>query len=164
MLGVTSQWLVTGQGDMNINNGISVGGNNTNNSTQIGRALHSNISSNFEQISDWDSSTPLDDAEVEVLFYKDFGVACGHGTDSVAYENEWRRLRMSRATIDHIGSHYDKIFATLADGNSMSPTINDGDTIWVDMSKRPSKTAKSLSLSTADYLCANACTACRITA
>ncbi|WP_080948307.1 XRE family transcriptional regulator [Moraxella bovoculi] len=141
-LSVSASWLDYGEGEMSVNNGISVVGNNTNNSTQIGRALHSNISSNFEQISDWDSSTPLDDAEVEVLFYKDFGVACGHGTDSVAYENEWRRLRMSRATIDHIGSHYDKIFATLADGNSMSPTINDGDTIWVDMSKETIKDGK----------------------
>ena len=140
-LGVSASWLDYGEGEIT-NNGISVVGNNTNNGTQIGQAFHSNISSNFEQISDWDSSTPLDDAEVEVLFYKDFGVACEHGTDSVAYENEWRRLRMSRATIDRIGSHHDKIFATLADSNSMSPTINDGDTIWVDMSKETIKDGK----------------------
>lgn len=141
-LKVSPSWLTTGEGEMNINNSISIGGNNINSATQIGQALHSNISPHFEQISDWDGSTPLDDAEVEVLFYKDFGVACGHGKDGMAYENEWRRLRMSRATIDRIGSHHDKIFATLADGNSMSPTINDGDTIWVDMSKETIKDGK----------------------
>lgn len=125
VLGVTPEWLATGEGEMNA------------------ITLVANINpANFEKTSDWDRSTPLDDNEVEVLFYKDFGVACGHGTDAVAYKNEWRRLRMSRATIDRIGSHHDKIFATLADGDSMSPTINDGDTIWVDMSKESIKDGK----------------------
>lgn len=125
ILQVSPKWLATGEGEMNA------------------ITLVANINpANFEKTSDWDRSTPLDDNEVEVLFYKDFGVACGHGTDAVAYKNEWRRLRMSRATIDRIGSHHDKIFATLADGDSMSPTINDGDTIWVDMSKESIKDGK----------------------
>lgn len=69
-------------------------------------------------------------------------MACGHGTDSTAHDDEKRRLRMSRATIERIGSHHDRIFATLADGDSMTPTINDGDTIWVDMSKESIKDGK----------------------
>lgn len=125
LFGVTPEWLATGQGEMSAK-----------------PFLQSNISPHFEPISDWDDDTPLDGDEVEVPFYKDFGVACGHGTDGVAYENEWRRLRMSRTTIERIGSYRDKVFATLADGNSMSPTINDGDTIWVDMSKESIKDGK----------------------
>lgn len=105
-------------------------------------ALQSNVSPNFEPISDWDDDTPLESDECAIPFYKDFGVACGHGSDGVAYENERRRLRMSRATIDRIGSYKDKVFATLADGDSMSPTINNGDTIWVDMSKETIKDGK----------------------
>lgn len=104
--------------------------------------LQSNINPSFEPISDWDNSTPLDGNEVEVVFYKDFSVACGHGTDAVAYEDEWRRLRMSRTTIERIGSHKDQVFATLADGDSMSPTINDKDTIWIDQSKQSIKDGK----------------------
>ncbi|MCG7412591.1 helix-turn-helix transcriptional regulator [Moraxella nonliquefaciens] len=122
VLKVTPNWLATGQGEMT--------------------ALQSNISPNFEPVSDWDDGTPLEADEVPIPFYKDFGVACGHGSDGVAYENEKRRLRISRATIDRIGSYKDKIMATLADGDSMSPTINDGDTIWVDMSKETIKDGK----------------------
>lgn len=124
-LGVSIEWLATGQGEM----------------TAM-PALQSNISPNFRPIDDWDSTTPLDGDEVAVPFYKDFTVACGHGTDGVAYDDEWRRLRISRATIKRIGSHKDQIFATLADGDSMSPTINDGDTIWVDRSKENIKDGK----------------------
>lgn len=104
--------------------------------------MQSNISPNFEPIDDWDSSTPLEPDEVEIPFYKDFAVACGHGTDLVAMQNEKRRLRLSRATLDRIGSHKDKVFATLADSDSMSPTINDKDTIWVDQSKESIKDGK----------------------
>ncbi|AKG07036.1 hypothetical protein AAX06_01255 [Moraxella bovoculi] len=121
LFGVTPHWLATGQGEM---------------------TLQSNVSPNFEPVSDWDESTPLEADELSIPFYKDFGVACGHGSDGVAYENEMRRLRISRATIDRIGSYKDKIMATLADGDSMSPTINDGDTIWVDMSKETIKDGK----------------------
>lgn len=122
-LGVTPHWLATGEGVMNA-------------------FAISNLSGSFEQVSDWDDSTPIEANEVAVPFYKDFAVACGHGKDTVAYEDEWRKLRISRATINRIGSHRDMIFATLAEGDSMSPIINDGDTIWVDKSKDTIKDGK----------------------
>lgn len=56
--------------------------------------------------------------------------------------NEWRKLRISRATIDKIGSHKDQVFATVAEGDSMAPIINDGDTIWIDESKQNIKDGK----------------------
>lgn len=105
-------------------------------------AVESNISPNFKSVDDWDNDTPLEPDEVEIPFYKDFSVACGHGTDLVAMENEKRRLRFSRLTLDRIGSHKDKVFATLAEGDSMSPTINDKDTIWIDESKTSIKDGK----------------------
>lgn len=122
VLSVSADWLATGQGSMH--------------------GMKSNISTDFEPIDDWDSSTRLEPDEVEIPFYKDFAVACGHGTDLVAMQNEKRRLRLSRATLDRIGSHKDKVFATLADSDSMSPTINDKDTIWVDQSKETVKDGK----------------------
>lgn len=125
ILKVNPHWLATGEGQMTAT-----------------PALQANISPDFRPIDDWDSDTPLDGDEVAVPFYKDFAVACGYGSDGVAYEGEWRRLRMSRATIERIGSHKDQIFATLAEGDSMSPTINDGDTIWVDRSKEHIKDGK----------------------
>lgn len=116
-LKVDPNWLATGQGSM------------------TAPALQSNISPYFEPVSDWDDDTALEADEIAVPYYKDFGAACGYGSDKVAYDSEWRRLRISRATLDRIGSHRDQVFATRADGDSMSPTINDGDTIWVDRSK-----------------------------
>lgn len=123
--GLSVDWILTGQGEMTAK-----------------PTLQSNISPNFELISDWDDDTPLESDEYAIPFYKDFGFACGHGSEGVAYDDEWRKLRMSRATIERIGSYKDKVFATLADGDSMSPTINDGDTIWVDMSKQSIKDGK----------------------
>lgn len=40
----------------------------------------------IQQIDTWDSSTPLDDDEVEIPFFKDFSFACGSGSivESVA--------------------------------------------------------------------------------
>lgn len=122
VLGVDANWLATGQGSM--------------------YTLQSNIHPDFEPTDDWDNLTPLEPDEVEIHFYKDFGMACGHGSDLVAMESEKRRLRLSRATIDRIGSHKDKVFATLAEGDSMSPTINDKDTIWIDQSKESIKDGK----------------------
>lgn len=118
-LNVNVDWLATGEGEMN--------------------ALTSNINPALEQIDDWDSLTPLESDEVEITFYKDFAFACGHGSSLEAMENEKRKLRISKATINRIGSSKDMIFATLADGDSMSPTINDGATIWIDTSKQEIK-------------------------
>lgn len=131
-LNVNPQWLATGQGEMNANVA----------NVSIANIGLQNINPNFEPVSDWNDDTPLEVDEFAIPFYKDFGVACGHGTDSTAHDDEKRRLRMSRATIERIGSHHDRIFATLADGDSMTPTINDGDTIWVDMSKESIKDGK----------------------
>ncbi|MPW54137.1 XRE family transcriptional regulator [Moraxella catarrhalis] len=122
VLGVNPNWLATGEGSIH--------------------PLQSNISPNFESVDDWGNDTPLEPDEVEIPFYKDFSVACGHGTDLVVMENEKRRLRFSRLTLDRIGSHKDKVFATLAEGDSMSPTINDKDTIWIDESKTSIKDGK----------------------
>lgn len=122
--GVNVEYVLTGQGQMTTT------------------AFDPTKLKGYHRIEDWDDDTPLDADELEFVFYKDFRVACGHGSDGVAYDNEWRKLRMSRATIERIGSYKDKIFATLADGDSMSPTINDGDTIWVDMSKQNIKDGK----------------------
>lgn len=146
--GVDINWILTGQGDMN---SIIIGGDNANSGSQnTGTQTATtnnyygvqNVSPNFEPVSDWDSDTPLEADELEIPFYKDFGVACGHGSDGVAYQSEKRRLRISRATLERIGSSRDKVFATLADGDSMSPTINDGATIWVDTSKDNIKDGK----------------------
>lgn len=115
-LGVQADWLATGKGEM--------------------KAMQSNIRPDFYAASDWDDNTPIESDEYSVPFYRDFAFACGHGSALFADESETRRLRISRATIARIGSTPSQIFATVADGDSMSPTISDGNTIWVDTSKQ----------------------------
>ncbi|WP_151738836.1 XRE family transcriptional regulator [Acinetobacter junii] len=90
----------------------------------------------------WDSSTPLEDDEVEIKFFKDFKVACGSGTVGEALESEWRRLRISKSTLRNLGISKDNCVAMTAEGSSMKPTINDRDTVYVDLGRKMVKDGK----------------------
>ncbi|MEG2445915.1 MAG: S24 family peptidase [Acinetobacter sp.] len=90
----------------------------------------------------WDSSTPLEDDEVEIKFFKDFKVACGSGTVGEALESEWRRLRISKSTLRNLGISKDNCVAMTAEGGSMKPTINDRDTVYVDLGRKMVKDGK----------------------
>ena len=90
----------------------------------------------------WDSNTPLDDDEVEIPFFKDFAFACGSGSMSEAIANEKRKLRMSKATIRNLSITKENAVAATASGDSMSPTIKDGDTIHIDLGRKTVKDGK----------------------
>ncbi|WP_227563952.1 XRE family transcriptional regulator [Acinetobacter bereziniae] len=96
----------------------------------------------IKNIETWDSSTPLEDDEVEIKFFKDFRVACGTGTIGEALETEWRRLRISKSTLKNLGIEVNNCFAMTAYGDSMKGTINDGDTVYVDRGRRIVKDGK----------------------
>ena len=89
----------------------------------------------FISVEDWDSSTPLDDDEVEIPFFKDFSFACGGGSIGEAMNNETRRLRMSKTTLRNKAIDKKNAVATTASGDSMSPTIKNGDTIHIDLGR-----------------------------
>lgn len=93
-------------------------------------------------ISTWDSNTPLDDDEIEIPFFKDFAFACGSGSMSEAIANETRKLRMSKATIRNLSITKENAVAATASGDSMSPTIKDGDTIHIDLGRKTVKDGK----------------------
>ncbi|ENW15605.1 transcriptional regulator [Acinetobacter haemolyticus CIP 64.3 = MTCC 9819] len=94
------------------------------------------------KIEDWDSMTPLEDDEVEIKFFKNFKVACGSGTVGEALESEWRRLRISKSTLRNLGISKDNCVAMTAEGGSMKPTINDRDTVYVDLGRKMVKDGK----------------------
>lgn len=96
----------------------------------------------YAKVDDWDSNTPLNEDEVEIPYYKDLAFACGHGRDGVAYDDEWRRLRFSRMTLNRLGVYKDKTFAATTNDDSMLPTIQDGDTIFVDENRTRIKDGK----------------------
>lgn len=93
-------------------------------------------------IETWDSNTPLDEDEVEIPFFKDFSFACGSGNIGEALESETRKLRMSKTTLRNKAIEKQNAVATTASGDSMSPTIKDGDTIHIDLGRKNIKDGK----------------------
>ena len=104
--------------------------------------LTGNSTPEFTQIEPWDSNTPLNDDEVEIPFFKDFSFACGGGSIGEAIANETRKLRMSKATLRNLSIMKENAVAATAIGDSMSPTIKDGDTIHIDLGRKNIKDGK----------------------
>lgn len=104
--------------------------------------LTGNSTPEFAQVEPWDSNTPLDDDEIEIPFFKDFSFACGGGSIGEAITNETRKLRMSKATLRNLSITKENAVAATASGDSMSPTIKDGDTIHVDLGRKNIKDGK----------------------
>ena len=101
--------------------------------------LTGNSTPEFTQVEPWDSNTPVDDDEVEIPFFKDFSFACGSGAINEHIANEKRKLRMSKATLRNLAISKENAVAATASGDSMSPTIQDGDTIHIDLGRREIK-------------------------
>ncbi len=83
----------------------------------------------------WDSQTPVDDDEVEVPFYKDFLVSCGSGTVHEIVGEATKKLRLSKSTLSSYGVEPENAYALTAYGDSMSPIINPGATVYVDIGR-----------------------------
>lgn len=96
----------------------------------------------IQTIETWDSNTPLEEDEVEIPFFKDFSFACGSGNIGEALESETRKLRMSKTTLRNKAIEKQNAVATTASGDSMSPTIKDGDTIHIDLGRKNIKDGK----------------------
>lgn len=110
LLNVDDEWLLTGKGS-------------------------SSATPHLTPIETWDDSTPLDEDEVEIPFFKDFSFACGSGAINEHIANEKRKLRMSKATLRNLSISKENAVAATASGDSMSPTIQDGDTIHIDLGR-----------------------------
>ncbi|EZQ12094.1 S24 family peptidase [Acinetobacter sp. Ver3] len=104
--------------------------------------LTGNQTPEFTQVEPWDSNTPLDDDEIEIPFFKDFSFACGGGSIGEAIANETRKLRMSKATLRNLSITKENAVAATAIGDSMSPTIKNGDTIHLDLARKKIKDGK----------------------
>lgn len=114
LLNVDDEWLLTGKGS-------------------------SSATPHLTPIETWDDSTPLEEDEVEIPFFKDFSFACGSGAINEHIANEKRKLRMSKATLRNLSISKENAVAATASGDSMSPTIQDGDTIHIDLGRREIK-------------------------
>ena len=106
--------------------------------------LQSNINPDFESITEWDDSTPLDDDEAEIPFYKDIAFACGHGAVNDEVTHETRKLRMGKRTLSNLGVMSENAFAVTARDDSMTPYVQDGDTIYIDKGRKEIKDGRIL--------------------
>lgn len=95
--------------------------------------------SSLMNIDTWDETTPLEDDEVEIPFFKDFSFACGSGSINEHIANEKRKLRVAKSTLRNLCIDKENAVAATATGDSMHPTINDGDTIHVDLGRKEIK-------------------------
>lgn len=93
----------------------------------------------FHRVSAWDERTPLDDDEVEIPFFENFSFACGSGSINEYIANKKRKLRIPKATLRNLSISKDNAVAATATGDSMSPTIQDGDTIHIDIGRKEIK-------------------------
>ena len=115
LFGVDVHWLISGEGEMTKNN------------------------YKLAPITEWDDSTPLDDDEAEIPFYKDIAFACGHGAVNGDAPLEGRKLRMGRRTLSNLGVMPINAYAVTACDDSMTPYVQDGDTIYIDKGRKEVK-------------------------
>ncbi|RLL32497.1 helix-turn-helix transcriptional regulator [Acinetobacter cumulans] len=87
------------------------------------------------KVSEWDTDTPVDNDEVEIPFYKEILVSCGSGSLVEIIGNETRKLRLSKSTLRQYGVESANAYALTAFGDSMTPVINNGATVYVDLGR-----------------------------
>lgn len=122
-LGVSREWLETGEGDQRE---ATPPGNRAKERADSGGA-----GPLLMPLAPWDSTTPLDDGEVELPLYKEVELASGEGR-TVVRETTDRKLRFSSATLRSCGvDPANAVFATNT-GNSNFPLLLHGATIGID--------------------------------
>ncbi|SFU93755.1 S24 family peptidase [Xenorhabdus koppenhoeferi] len=84
-----------------------------------------------EEVTPWDHTTPVNDDEVVVPFFKSIELAAGSGCCTNEDYNGFK-LRFSRSTLRRYGAEPANVVAFSVHGDSMSPVIPDGSTVTVD--------------------------------
>lgn len=95
----------------------------------------------IQKLESWDSSTPLDDEDVEIPLYKEVELAAGSGsTHSV--EINGRKLRFAKSALRAAGVSPENAACATVTGNSMERLIMDGATIGIDRGRTQIKDGK----------------------
>lgn len=99
-------------------------------------------SQDLQPLSEWDETTPIEEDEIEIPFFQNFSFDCGSGSVGEALKAQSQALRISKATLRDLGIEKENAVATGASGDSMKPTIKDGDTIYLDLGRKTIKDGK----------------------
>jgi phage repressor protein C with HTH and peptisase S24 domain len=106
-----------------------------------GKTYELNDIAGLYAIEGWDSSTPLNDEDVEIPLYKEVEMAAGDGT-SHSVEINGRKLRFALSTLRAAGVDPSSAACATVTGNSMERLILDGATIGIDRSRTQIKDGK----------------------
>lgn len=79
----------------------------------------------------WDSSTPLDDDEVELPLFREVELAAGAGQTQVI-ENHGAKLRFAKSTLSRASVLPENAACAFVRGNSMEPVMPDGTCVGVN--------------------------------
>lgn len=79
----------------------------------------------------WDSSTPLDEDEVELPLFREVELAAGAGQTQVV-ENQGAKLRFAKSTLKRAGVPPEAAACAFVRGNSMEPVMPDGTCVGVN--------------------------------
>ncbi|MCK4088292.1 helix-turn-helix domain-containing protein [Acinetobacter radioresistens] len=107
-----------------------------------GKKIVSQSSQELQPLSEWDETTPIEEDEIEIPFFQNFSFDCGSGAIGEALKAQSQALRISKATLRDLGIEKENAVATGASGDSMKPTIKDGDTIYLDLGRKTIKDGK----------------------
>ncbi len=83
-------------------------------------------------IEPWDSGTPLDDDEVELPFFTEVELSAGNGSTQVV-ESHGPKLRFAKSTLRRVGVQSQEAACVTVSGDSMSPMLNDGVVVGVNL-------------------------------
>ncbi len=86
-----------------------------------------------QQLSSWDSLTPLGEDDVELPYFREVEIAAGNGERKIEF-NHSRKLRFSQRTLDKLGIKAQDAACVTVSGNSMLPVMPHGSTVGVDTS------------------------------
>lgn len=86
----------------------------------------------------WDSSTPLDEDEVELPLFREVELAAGSGATQVI-ENQGAKLRFAKSTLSRAGVPAEAAACAFVRGNSMEPVMPDGTCVGVNTADKTIK-------------------------
>lgn len=121
VLGVNSEWLVTGKGEKYSSVNIPIKTNK-----DLPPELEGLVG-----LDPWDDNTPLHPHEVEIPYLKDVHLSAGNGCFALE-DYSGLKLRFSKYTLKNKGVDPASAVCVTADGDSMEPVIPSGCTVAVD--------------------------------
>lgn len=92
----------------------------------------------FGHMDAWDSSTPLDEDEVELPLFREVELAAGGGATQVI-ENHGAKLRFAKSTLSRAGVPAEAAACAFVRGNSMEPVMPDGTCVGVNTADKTIK-------------------------